>query len=99
MALSQERKFQQNIIPSSWKVETLRDFLWQHGPPLEGKKSGLVTKVKDYIKAKELEHELDAVVFKQLHVQAAADFCELPDSNWTTSGFPNVAEWTVGIYI
>ena len=49
-------------------------------------------------KAKELER--DVVAFEQLHVQAAADYCELLDSNWTAiTGIPTIAEETVGKYL
>ena len=58
-----------------------------------------MTRVEDFIKTEELEHELDAVAFEQLNVEEVADFSELPDSNWASSGFPTVTEEIVGKYL
>ena len=99
MAYSHERNAQQNINPSSWKNETLRDFLRQHSLPLGGKKSELVTRVANFVKTEELEHELDAVVFEQLNIEKVAEFSELTDSNWTSSGFPTATDEIDGKYL
>ena len=78
--------------PSSWTVEKLKEFLRQRNLPLTGRKNELVVRVLDFMETEELELEIDATSFKELNVESAISFMELPDSDWATTGLPEVDE-------
>ena len=44
------------------------------------------------METEELELEIDATSFKELNVESAISFMELPDSDWATTGLPEVDE-------
>lgn len=44
------------------------------------------------METEELEFEIDATSFKELNVESAISFMELLDSDWATTGLPEVDE-------
>ena len=69
----------------------LKEFLKEKGLSTTGKKSELVCRVSDFIETEELELELGAVAFSDLLVEKPIAFEELPSSNWSKTGLPEVS--------
>ena len=45
------------------------------------------------METEELELEINATSFKELNVESAMSFMELPDSDWATTGLPEIDEY------
>ena len=99
MACSTDCKGSPRIPHSSWTVDKLKEFLKEKGLSTTGKKSELVRRVSDFIETEELESELGAVAFSDLLVEKPIAFEELPSSNWSKAGLPEVSEERVCTYL
>ena len=99
MACSTDCKGSPRIPHSSWTVDKLKEFLKEKGLSTTGKKSELVRRVSDFIETEELESELGAVAFSDLLVEKPIAFEELPSSNWSKTGLPEVSEERVCTYL
>ena len=71
----------------------------REGLSTTGKKSELVHRVSDFIETEELESEFGAVAFSDLLVEKPITFEELPSSNWSKTGLPEVSEERVCTYL
>ena len=81
----------------------LKEFLKEKGLSTTGKESELVRRVSDFIydfiETEELESELGAVAFSDLLVEKPIALEELPSSNWSKTGLPEVSEERVCTYL
>ena len=96
MACSTDCKGSSRTPHSSWTVDKLKEFLKEKGLSTIGKKSELVRRVSGYI---ELESELGAVAFSDLQVKKPIAFEELPSSNCSKAGLPEVSVERVCTYL
>ena len=79
--------------PSSWTVEQLKSSTFRP------KKNELVVRVLNFMETEELELEIDATSFKELNIESAISFMELPDLDWATTGLPEIDEYIACTYL
>ena len=98
MACSTDCKGSLCITHSSWTMDKLKEFIKEKGLSTTSKKSELVRRVNNFIETEELESELGVIAFSDLLVEKPIAFEELPSSNWSKTGLPEVSKERVCTY-